>query len=377
MSGTDSPVLTPPAAVSARSRHLPTRPLANRRSAAPRHFVPSAALRSLRGPRCGHPVAPPAPLRPTSRPRHHTAGEGSKHGCRSTPRPTMHLPHPLLPAGCIAGPLRSALASPSCLERRGAAPQGHSGCASEDEELRPPRSLPGPSALRPPLCVARLQPPPPAGHQPGRTSGSGAPVAQAVLSAPLRPARRSATCPIRFLARDPSSSRKTQPHSSPLRFAKTHPSRSARARSPVFADSFPENARGNRTRVPARRALHGIQSSFNPLPPRRVGDATRTSTPSRCPTGFNPLPPRRVGDAAWERRLEPGAPVSIRSHPGGWEMPEGASNPTRRFQFQSAPTPEGGRCHPPRRPQPRDRVSIRSHPGGWEMHEPCATVEGL
>jgi len=70
--------------------------------------------------------------------------------------------------------------------------------------------------------------------------------------------------------------------------------------------------------------------------------------------------------------------VSIRSHPGGWEMPSTPATPSRSHRFQSAPTPEGGRCafctantrwHP--------SVSIRSHPGGWEMrHCPVISRHG-
>jgi len=61
-------------------------------------------------------------------------------------------------------------------------------------------------------------------------------------------------------------------------------------------------------------------SSFNPLPPRRVGDALNRGGGGSWGIGFNPLPPRRVGDAGTPHR------------------------PRCLSRFQSAPTPEGGRC---------------------------------
>jgi len=98
-----------------------------------------------------------------------------------------------------------------------------------------------------------------------------------------------------------------------------------------------------------------------------------------------------VGDANRGCCCEDSGCVSIRSHPGGWEMRTGCRVGTTGASFQSAPTPEGGRCTrgrgawpgggrfnplPPRRvgdaanlsgANLREAVSIRSHPGGWEM----------
>lgn len=89
----------------------------------PTQLHPSAE--GLRSARRGHPVAPPAPLPPTSRPRHHAAGTGSTHGCRSTPPPTLHPPlAPCSPPGASPGrsvplsPYRPAL-SDAARRRRG------------------------------------------------------------------------------------------------------------------------------------------------------------------------------------------------------------------------------------------------------------------
>jgi len=85
-------------------------------------------------------------------------------------------------------------------------------------------------------------------------------------------------------------------------------------------------------------------AGFNPLPPRRVGDARPARSRRQHRSGFNPLPPRRVGDATPADRSPLASRVSIRSHPGGWEMPDA---PWCLFGAEA--------------------VSIRSHPGGWEM----------
>jgi hypothetical protein len=138
MSGTDSPVLTPSDAGSARSRHLPTRPLADRRSATP------PQLRSLRSapvtPRC----APRSPGRPArSPPSRLSPASPRRRGGQHVRRP-LHsaahrctLPHPF-PARCIAGTLRPALASRPASEERGDAPQGDSGLRAPSPAL--PRS---------------------------------------------------------------------------------------------------------------------------------------------------------------------------------------------------------------------------------------------
>lgn len=194
----------------------------------------------------------------------------------------MHPPpDPLLLARCIAGRLRSAPASRPAFEGRGEAPQG---------TLRPPRSLPGPSALRPPKCAARLQPPPPAGGRPGRTSGSGAPVAQAVCHAPLRPARRAATCPDSFPRARYLQSPKTQPVSSPLRFSKTHMSPWGRPREPRSR----RFVSGRRTRQLATFATIPVVFSryapFLPLPPLSSPASSATLPSNRCTRADSPWP---------------------------------------------------------------------------------------
>jgi len=51
---------------------------------------------------------------------------------------------------------------------------------------------------------------------------------------------------------------------------------------------------------------------------------------------------------------------------------------TAPTEFQSAPTPEGGRCASrPVTCAHGEDVSIRSHPGGWEMHGPLAELRSI
>jgi len=97
------------------------------------------------------------------------------------------------------------------------------------------------------------------------------------------------------------------------------------------------------------------------MPPRRTGIARLAS--------FNPLPPRRVGDASQYILATKGDIVSIRSHPGGWEMRAYGHRWSGQPTFQSAPTPEGGRCFALVGLYALMPVSIRSHPGGWEMRQ--------
>jgi len=97
----------------------------------------------------------------------------------------------------------------------------------------------------------------------------------------------------------------------------------------------------------------------------RCGFARRMRT-----TGFNPLPPWRVGDARIANQPVRGHEVSIRSHPGGWEMPRNTLDGTGGISVSIRSHPGGWEMRiEVGQVAHRYRVSIRSHPGGWEMRQ--------
>jgi len=64
-----------------------------------------------------------------------------------------------------------------------------------------------------------------------------------------------------------------------------------------------------------------------------------------CQFQFQSAPTPEGGRCLADLEALFGPNVSIRSHPGGWEMPAMPVPHVLGLSFQSAPTPEGGRCH--------------------------------
>uniref|UniRef100_E6QQF9 Uncharacterized protein n=1 Tax=mine drainage metagenome TaxID=410659 RepID=E6QQF9_9ZZZZ len=60
--------------------------------------------------------------------------------------------------------------------------------------------------------------------------------------------------------------------------------------------------------------------------------------------------------------------VSILAHPGGWALLSSPQQMMQNLLFQSSPTPEGGRyLGDGMINAPSDEVSILAHPGGWAL----------
>ena len=121
-------------------------------------------------------------------------------------------------------------------------------------------------------------------------------------------------------------------------------------------------------------ALVGEHGEFQSSPTPEGGRYDRVGRAVVRFGSFNPRPPRKVGATLPRRSTARIGRVSILAHPGRWALPYGSLARATKTQFQSSPTPEGGRysrsiaaswpasCFNPRPPRKVGATSARSTP---------------